>query len=203
MKKVLLTVLIFVVSASHAIASTTFYTNKAAFNMAVSGLSFESFEATDLPVPFESHAFSGFTLGETNGINAVTDVVHNSAFGTRPVTDGRNAVWYDDNGSSIGYFNFNSGIKAFGIDVTTDETSTMTVGGDISYSMGLLANTPQFFGVISTDYFDNVTFDSSSGPLVGFDSLSYGKNVVPIPAAFWLFGSGLMGLLGLRKKFTR
>jgi len=204
MKKVLpaVLVLVFLLSVSQAIAATTFYTDRSAFNMAVSGLNFESFEDANLPVPFESYAFSGFTLGETNGIDAVTDVIHNSAFGSYPVTDGRNAVWYDDNGSSNGYFHFNSGIKAFGIDVTTDEMNTMTVGGDVSYSFGLLANTPQFFGVISTDSFADVTFDASGGPLVGFDSLSFTEEtVVPIPAAVWLLGTGLVGLMGARKKF--
>jgi hypothetical protein len=199
MKKVLLTVLMFLLGVSQAIAATTFYTNRAAFNMAVSGLTFESFEYANLPVPFESYAFPGFTLSETNGINLVTDVIHNSYFGNYPVTDGINAVWYDDNSNSIGYFKFNSGIKAFGIDVTTDAINTMTVGGDVSYSFGLLANTPQFFGVISTDYFANVTFSASGGPLVGFDSLSFGEGVVPIPGAVWLLGSGLLGLGGWRR----
>jgi hypothetical protein len=78
----------------------------------------------------------------------------------------------------------------------------MTVGGDVSYSFGLLVNTPQFFGVISTDYFDNVTFDASGGPLVGFDALSFGEGaVVPIPGAVWLLGTGLIGLIGARRKF--
>jgi len=86
--------------------------------------------------------------------------------------------------------------------VTTDEMNTMTVGGDVSYSFGLLANTPQFFGVISTDSFADVTFDASGGPLVGFDSLSFTEEtVVPIPAAVWLLGTGLVGLMGARKKF--
>jgi hypothetical protein len=200
MKKVLLIVLMLLLGVSQSIAATTFYTDRAAFNMAVSGLTFESFEYTNLPVPFESYAFPGFTLGEANGINLVTDVIHNNVFGNYPVTDGINAVWYDDNGNSIGYFNFNSGIKAFGIDVTTDEINTMTVGGDVSYSFDLLANKPQFFGVISTDYFDNVTFSASGGPEVGFDSLSFGNGtVVPIPGAVWLLGSGLLGLGGWRR----
>lgn len=41
------------------------------------------------------------------------------------------------------------------------------------------------------------------GPLVGF-STNFNLSAVPIPAAFWLFGSGMVGLLGFvsRKKKT-
>jgi hypothetical protein len=203
MKKVLLTVLIVLFSVSSGIASTTYYTNKAAFNAAVSGLGFESFEATNLPVPSESLTFSGFTVSETSGINAVTDVLHNTAFGTYPVTDGRNAIWYDDNDASIGNFNFSSAIKAFGVDVTTDENSTMTVGGDISYSFALLANQPIFFGAISTSSFNSVTFAASGGPLVGFDSLSFGEGTygVPEPTTMLLLALGMLGVVGARRKF--
>ena len=37
----------------------------------------------------------------------------------------------------------------------------------------------------------------------GSDSVWAGANPVPVPASILLFGSGLMGLLGLRRKFTK
>ena len=33
--------------------------------------------------------------------------------------------------------------------------------------------------------------------------LQAGPNVVPIPAAVWLLGSGLVGLLGIKRKFKK
>ncbi len=35
------------------------------------------------------------------------------------------------------------------------------------------------------------------------DSMSYSISAVPVPAAVWLFGSGLLGLLGMAKQKTR
>jgi hypothetical protein len=34
----------------------------------------------------------------------------------------------------------------------------------------------------------------------GIDNVSFSQTVVPVPAAFWLFGSGLLGFLGLSKR---
>ena len=39
----------------------------------------------------------------------------------------------------------------------------------------------------------------AAGP-ENFDNLSF--NQVPIPAAAWLLGSGLIGLVGIRRKFS-
>ncbi|NOQ89498.1 MAG: VPLPA-CTERM sorting domain-containing protein, partial [Gammaproteobacteria bacterium] len=39
----------------------------------------------------------------------------------------------------------------------------------------------------------------STGPL-GEDSAWVGANVVPVPAAVWLFGSGLIGLIGFARR---
>jgi hypothetical protein len=40
------------------------------------------------------------------------------------------------------------------------------------------------------------------GFIESFESDGIGYSEVPVPAAFWLLGSGLLGLLGLRRKFS-
>jgi len=49
--------------------------------------------------------------------------------------------------------------------------------------------------------------NGSSGPLAGmgninngFAGATYSASAAPIPAAFWLFGSGLLGLIGIAKR---
>lgn len=48
------------------------------------------------------------------------------------------------------------------------------------------------FGVSGTSHFSN--------DQLRWDVTSFSVSAVPVPAAVWLFGSGLLGLLGMRKK---
>jgi hypothetical protein len=52
---------------------------------------------------------------------------------------------------------------------------------------------PDFYGVrlTSTSY----AFEA--------DNIAVGRNVVPIPAAVWFLGSGLLGLIGIRRRFKK
>lgn len=83
-----------------------------------------------------------------------------------------------------------------GIDVFAD-------GFQVSPSPSI-ANTfaGQFFGFLSTSTFTDIMFaaDGQSGVQETYlmDDLHYCP--VPVPPAVWLFGSGLLGLVGLRRK---
>ena len=52
--------------------------------------------------------------------------------------------------------------------------------------------------VVSQD----LTFDGfgGAGQLIVFDVVGDIDGVVPVPAAVWLLGSGLLGLIGLRRR---
>ena len=61
----------------------------------------------------------------------------------------------------------------------------------------------QFLGLASNELIKSVILDygSSSSLLYGsIDDFSYGGDPVPIPGAIWLLASGLIGLVGLRRK---
>ena len=192
--------------ASTVSAVPVFYTNQADFLAAAgSSLGFESYEVA--PDTFAAqYDFSGFSVSETNGIDALTNVLINGAFGTTPVTDGNGAIWYDDNGDSLShFFSFASGVNAFGLDITTSEASTVTItGSGFSTTLSLGANMPTFFGVIDTmvSDFSPITFNASGGPLVGFDSTYYGT-AVPEPASLALLGLGLLGMGFVRRRQVR
>ena len=82
--------------------------------------------------------------------------------------------------------------------------------GDIleSYILNTLAaiSTPEgindgAFRGISRDTFDIAAFRVSNSYVV-LDDLTFGT-VVPVPAALWLFGSGLLGLVAVAKRKVR
>lgn len=187
MKKVTVFVLAMLMAtlSFSVMAAPVYYTDRGAFLAAAGGgLNFESFE-DDYAVS-ESIVLADFTVGESNGTNAVGQVRGLPALGLdNAITDGTGAIAYDDNGTSVGtFFDFSGPFSAFGIDITTNEDSTVTIGGDVSDSINLTAATPSFWGVIDVDGFSSITFDASGEPNVGFDSAEYGVadvEIIPVP----------------------
>ncbi len=58
------------------------------------------------------------------------------------------------------------------------------------------------FRGISRDTFDIAAFRVSNGYVV-LDDLTFGTAAVPVPAALWLFGSGLLGLVAVARRKVR
>ena len=73
---------------------------------------------------------------------------------------------------------------------------------------GELADNWAFVGVIDTDGFQTAEIRELRGKdyqqvLLFADDFSIGVTAIPVPAAAWLFGSGLVGLIGLARRKTR
>lgn len=100
---------------------------------------------------------------------------------------------------AAGYFNgyvftFDSNVAVTFTDAAID-TSVTTLGlspSDLTFSGNqLLVNV------------EGLTFNTSTFARINLTSVG-GPTTVPLPAAFWLFGSGLLGLIGIsrRKKYS-
>lgn len=55
---------------------------------------------------------------------------------------------------------------------------------------------------LMTGWLNSPAFISNT-TLMSFQDIGYEVSAVPLPAAAWLFGSGLMVLAGTRKRFNR
>ena len=185
MKRLLLSVfaITFAVTAVPICADPIYFTDRTAFDAATGEyLDFESFEqdwATPVPVKF----FPGFTVTETLGANLLAQARNYPAAMTGwMITDGTGALWYDDNDNSIGtFFDFVSPVTAFGMDMSTNAASVVTIdGGDVSYNLNLGIETPSFWGVVDYDGIMSITIDASGGPNIGFDAASYGLAMIEV-----------------------
>lgn len=84
-------------------------------------------------------------------------------------------------------------------DLAIDYTKTVSVGDtfDLGYSLHLVASRGSIDALNSA----RIAFDLPEGIyLTTARGGSYGLPEVPVPAAAWLFGSGLLGLLGLTRR---
>ncbi|WP_206609541.1 VPLPA-CTERM sorting domain-containing protein [Thiohalobacter thiocyanaticus] len=88
----------------------------------------------------------------------------------------------------VGSYNFTDADDALG-------GGTMTLSGGSFVGLSYLAGTlPGFNSTVST-------FASLDGTIGGsWDVNSFQTTVVPVPAAVWLFGSGLLGLVGIARR---
>lgn len=96
-------------------------------------------------------------------------------------------------------------------------TDLMDIGGKVILSFGnsqtgdsasfnlfdmlgaLKSGSLVYFALSSTIPFDSMLFATSAGDGFGIDNVSVGTSPTPVPGALWLLGSGLIGLVGVRR----
>jgi len=72
------------------------------------------------------------------------------------------------------------------------------VNGWVKEADGTLTPTPSFSGLWDDVYTSEVRILGGPRMVAGIDN--YTASVVPVPAALWLFGSGLIGLIGIARR---
>jgi len=203
---------IFILLCSREVMALTLnvYSDRVAFETVASNLTTFDFNSEPLGI-FTSTDFGDFTVSETGPSTQLSILNGGSAS-----PDGTQYLEFRDpreTGKPQMTFTFDSSIAAFGFDYvntdTSDDFSVLTLDGQTFDVGGPL--TSGFFGLIATDgTFTSLTFDDDplgGGRLeeVNLDNITYTNlTTVPIPAAAWLFGSGLLGLIGIarHKKFA-
>ena len=108
-------------------------------------------------------------------------------------------------------FDFSSSISYFGFYMMDNSSTNLTINYTDGSSEGTTINHGGSGGYNGT--FLGLTFDKSVSSLyipnvnggdgeVGIDNIEFG-NTVPIPPSILLFGSGMFGLIGFRKKYRK
>ena len=82
-------------------------------------------------------------------------------------------------------------------DTTWDDVTAMA-NGWVKESDGTLTATPSFSGLWDDVYTSEVRILADRESVAGIDN--YMASAVPVPAAVWLFGSGLIGLIGIARR---
>lgn len=165
--------------------------------------------ATSLGTGVASAAVVNFTSGTFTMYDPTGAVVGGSAVVTGSL---------DDNGTLAGV-NLTSPTAFFGFKWTAHDSTCSTPGGvgdtlcNLPFDWGATANIPVVVhwdtgtaGVWSTLDGDANGIPGTAmtaGPFAGFSptfTLNYETTVIPVPAAAWLFGSGLVGLVGVARR---
>lgn len=195
----------------------TVFTDRTAYESALLSYTIEDFESygtVGTPDPLlmipdgrDTLTLNHFTLSATPDAIKIWDADHSGSHNT--TTGGTQFLYLDtDNlgyasGTPVGStttFSLNNAVDAFGFDYTgvfePGTAFTVSIG---SFSDNLALNnpeaTPLFWGVIGLGSFTDVTLATSLDSGYGVDQVTFGL-AVPLPPALWLFGSGLLALVG-------
>ena len=142
-----------------------------------------------------------------NGVKESTNyatVPGNSSSGSATITIAPEGTYYTyfglwwgsiDSYNTITFFKDGVETQSFtGSDVVGYLYGTKTANGD-----QLSSYTNMYVNFLDLQDFNSIRMTSTSYAFEA-DNLAAG-NPVPIPAAYWLFGSGLIGLIGIRRRF--
>ena len=154
-----------------------------------SNVSFDMSGIVDVAGPSELDSFLFGVVGNnTSWINTLTS---QGSFSKNGGTYDFTSVWGRINDSDWGTYLFTNG------------ADTIVVGDvvDISYSINGSFNP----GLIDANNFvvqAGVYSSATHGKIIQAELITGGVSTVPLPATVWLFGSGLLGLIGVARKKT-
>jgi hypothetical protein len=88
---------------------------------------------------------------------------------------------------------------------TGAEVALVLDGVQVDFGLDGVISSWTFLGVIDTAGFNSFEFREVNGKglevlTIRADDASLGVSAVPVPAALWLFGSGLLGLVGMSRR---
>lgn len=217
MKKILQMLFLFSLAAIvsgnfSAVCAATVYTSQAEFVAALDSYYLEDFD--DLEGMYDDGPAS-LDKGPVNGFSyAIATIDTNLYYMDGFISTNGPAAplqfeFTSNNVTAFGGFFWPTDIDGFNGVAGIDIEVVLNNGITETYAIENAAyNT--FTGFISTEAFTTITFSANDQPIwtygegqglyMSADHIFAGASVVPVPGAVWLLGSGLMGLVGLRRK---
>jgi hypothetical protein len=212
-------VLTFFISSANA--ATTFYDSQANYLSALGGAAITTYDFDALTTgtliadgaTLNGATFSYSLSGPGNPSILVDDVFGTTSPDNYLGTDDGSGAFVSGDGFTI---TFDQTMRSVGLYVISadlilanDFTITTNGGQNVSNTATPDINVGDgdayFIGLIEDDYslgFDSITLSSADfGFLFNVDDITVSP--VPLPAAVWLFGGGLLGLVGIGRRTTR
>jgi hypothetical protein len=140
-----------------------------------------------------------------NNQDQLGSYVQASTFQTQLISTSNAGLWRFTYDAKIGNLEADSSAFAYilvqdfvnpDIFVLNDTTNLPAEWG--TYTLDLLLTEAQAGATLSFGF--SATSTEYNGSAVFYDNLNFDRVVVPVPAAVWLFGSGLLGLLGVARR---
>ncbi len=154
--------------------------------------------ASSMVLDTQSYNYTSWNTNDANGINFLTNVANEfSNYGGGIYLGSDHVTWAENTNAVLGAFGMDLVTGTINSEITTyDSSSPLFAGVDptawtsSSYGVGISGmQNGQLFDVLASD---------GTNTLISASFVS----AVPVPAAAWLFGSGLLGLLGFSKRKT-
>lgn len=192
--------------------AATVYTSRDAFITDTVNINTENFNSITDFTPYHSTPLDtgAFTISMTGTVR--TDSGRNvidpapPQFASFDVDGTQIANVLIDSGSSL-FLTFDQAIYSFGVDLASLNDNilrTEIIAANTTTTPQIEAETfVRFFGISSSTAFTTIEFRGIANDGFGMDNVMYSTapvSAVPVPAAVWLFGSGLIGLAGIARR---
>ncbi|WP_262965879.1 hypothetical protein [Methylobacter psychrophilus] len=92
-----------------------------------------------------------------------------------------------------GFLNYLPGYGSTPVIAVFDSTNTLIESSELNFSTGGGINTGQFYGFLENS--NSIKYFTLTSAYIGITNLTT-TNAVPVPAAIWLFGSAILGMIG-------
>lgn len=213
MFKQTLTILVAIITTSvcnSTWASTVTYTNRTSWLSAAGGSSdfLVDFNSYTTDTPITGAVDVGPFSVQSDSTNSLIDV---PPYKNNDTTYGNGtpnlSLFVDGAQSQVATLTFDAPVYALFSDYWVPGNSgsplmmqlSYATGGTADLTIGDYGTSSTSFGFVSDTSITKVTFYNAVNDGFNVDNIE-GVSAVPVPAAAWLFGSGLIGLVGLAKR---